>query len=162
VPRRTLTFPVEIIFTVLETGYYTHDRNQDTQLLLSASLVNRSWSPVTPFRHDVIRSQTAFTALHNCTMQNHPMGRAERILSDTRDHLAQRWTQNSLAVFGSSFSRSVSLFPNPTTLDLACYSRWTSTSTHQRDSKPFHILDDEEISILRTGLLILITVILAN
>ena len=44
------------------------------------------------------------------------------------------------------------LFPGPglTTLDLACYSR-PSSSSYQRDSKPFVVLRDEKVSMLRGG-----------
>jgi hypothetical protein len=156
VPRRsTLTFPVEIDFALFETGYCTHDSHQDTQFLLRASLVNRSWSPVAqmfPFRHDVIRSQTPFTAFGSRGMN---LERHARSLSSTLDPEQPRCLRPL------SFARAVSFFPNLTTLDLACYwySHWKSTLTHQRDSKPFHILGDEEISMLRTGPLI---TVLAN
>ena len=34
----------EVIFAILEAGYYTPDLHQDTQFLLSASLLGISWS----------------------------------------------------------------------------------------------------------------------
>jgi len=70
------------------------------------------------------------------------MARSERILNDTWDQLAQRWTQNNLAVRVSGSSPLLNQFPlvfNPT---------WTVT--RQCDSKPFPIVNDEKISILRT------------
>lgn len=153
---RTLTFPVEITFAALETGYCSHDRHHNTQFLLSTS-VNRNWSAVAqrlPFRLDIIRSQTAFTALYNAKLSNGPrrknIERHARSLSATLDPKQPRCLQP----LSESFSRAVSLFPNPTTLDLPFYSRWKSTLMHQRDSKPFHILNDEQISMLRTSPLI--------
>lgn len=117
----TLTFPVEIIFTDLVTGYYTHDRYQDTQLLLSASLVDRSWAPAAPFRHDVIRYPLPIGLY--CPVQRIPS-------NGPRGKNFERHVQSLSATLDPEQPRCLQplsfacLFPNLTTLDLACYSRW--------------------------------------
>jgi hypothetical protein len=139
-------------FPSSKRGCYTPDLHQDTQFLLSASLVNRSWSSpaqILLFRHVVICTPTAFTPLYNAISSNEPRGkhlaRHVRSLSATLD---------AEQLQSLSFARAVSLFPDQTTLDLASFSHSKHAQPFQRDTKPFLILDDEEVSILRTGPLI--------
>lgn len=152
VPRRVLPCPVEIIFAILEAGCHIHDLQQDTQFLLNASLVSRSWSlpaQMLLFRHVIIRSQAAFIALRNATSSNEMRGndlaRHVRSLSVTLDPGQPGCLQTH------SFSYAVSWFPNLKSLDLAFYSSSKATPSYQSDSKPFLFLKDEEISILRSG-----------
>jgi hypothetical protein len=117
--------------------------------LLSASLVNRSWSPFAPFRHGVIRYSLP-NGLY-CPVQRNTIQWAARKEFRATRAITQRNGQQPRCLQPLSFA---CLFPNLTTLDLAYYLRWKATLTHQRDSKSFHILDNEEISMLRTGPLI--------
>jgi hypothetical protein len=46
------------------------------------------------------------------------------------------------------------MFPNLTTLNLTCFSHSKHTQPYQYDNKPFHIPDEGEVSILRSGPLV--------
>ena len=124
-----LSFPVETIFTILEAGYYIYDL---TQVPLTVSLVNRSWSPPVPMllfpsRH-VIRFQGAFTAL-----RNEILPRGKNTVREVRSlNLTLNPEQPRLAVFSPS---SLPLqfrcfnFQVPAMPDLTCHSRSKSTLT---------------------------------
>jgi hypothetical protein len=143
---------VEIIFAVLEEGYHTPDFRQDTQFLLSASLVCRSWrrpAQLLLFQHVVIHSQLAVTTLCNATTLHATHGnepaRYVRSLSAALDP-GQPGCLQPL-----SLCHAVSLFPNLNELDLTCYPLSKSTTTsYQRDSQS-PIFDHEALSTLYSG-----------
>ncbi|KAI0290432.1 hypothetical protein B0F90DRAFT_1825080 [Multifurca ochricompacta] len=157
-PRRAFWFPVEIILVILEAGYYTHDLQQDTQFLLSACLVSRTWllpSQMLLFRHVIIRSQLSFKAFYN-TLSSHA----------TRGHDLARQVRSLKAVLDPeqpgclrprSFVQAVvSLSPNLIEIDLACYplSKPTPSSYQQRQgkqNKQISVFDEEALDKLRSG-----------
>jgi len=130
-------FPIDIIFANLEAGYYTHDSQQDTHFLPIASLVCRSWSR--PAQVLLLRRIASLTS-----------GFCDSISSNRscRKNLACHVQPGCLQL--RSFAHAISLLPGLTILDLACYSR-PSSSSYQHDSKPFVVLRDEKVSILRGG-----------
>lgn len=66
-----------------------------------------------------------------------------------------RFNDNLAASSPRSFAHATSLLPGLTMLDLACYSHPKPTSprpsSHQRNSKPFVALKDEDVSMPRGG-----------
>ena len=101
------------------------------------------------FRHVVIRSQAACAAFFNAISSNGLHGkdfvRHVRSLGVTLDP-EQPGCLQSL-----SFARVAALLPGLTTFGLACYSHSKTMNSYQRDTEPFLILRDEEVSILRAG-----------
>jgi F-box-like len=152
-PRQVHCLPVEIIFAILEAGYYLHDFQQDTRFLLNASLVSRSWrrpAQLLLFQHVVIRSEAAFTALCNATSSNATHG--EVLAGQVRSLSAALDPEQPGCLQPPSLCHAISLFPNLSELDLACYSfSKPQITSYQRDGKSFSIFDDKALSTLCSG-----------
>lgn len=127
---------------------------------MSASLFNISWSPVAQkfqFRHDVTRSQTAFTAL--CSTMSSKAPRGKNLRSITQRNAGPGTTSLSPARLLRPCSFLVSQSDNAR---VGLFLRWKSTLTHRRDNKPTYILDREDISMFNLRTVPLITDLLAN
>jgi hypothetical protein len=79
---------------------------------------------------------------------------AESTLRDTCDHSATLDLEPPSSLQYLSFAHAISSFPGLTTLDFACFSHSKHARPYHRDTKLFHIPDNEELSVLRTGSLI--------
>lgn len=156
--RLTLKFSVGIIFIVFETGYCTqaHDRHQDIDERFSFQH-NLPVAQKFQFRHDVTRSQTAFTALYSTMSSKAPRGKNLR--SITQRNAGPGTTPLSPARLPRPCSFLVSQSDNAR---LGLFLRWKSTLTHRRDNKPSHILYGEDISMFKLRTVPLITDLLAN
>ncbi|KAI0275443.1 hypothetical protein BC834DRAFT_965815 [Gloeopeniophorella convolvens] len=146
--RPPLYLPVEIISSILEAGYHTHDLQQDTKCLLNACLISRGWSLVAQkllFCHVVIRSQKAYASFHAAVYeQKKGLAECVRSLGATLDPAQPGGLRSSF------FAYAVSLCPNLATLDLACYAA-ASRAVRGGLSKDrsYRVLPDEVLATLR-------------
>ena len=101
------------------------------------------------FRHVSIRSQVASNALFNAISSSATHGK--RLARHVRSLGAVLDPQQPGRLHALSFARAVSLFPNLSELDLSFYPPPMPCPLHEREAEPFFPLEDEVLSILRSG-----------
>ena len=101
------------------------------------------------FRHISIRSHVAFSALSNAISSNATRGK--RLARHVRSLSAVLDPQQPGCLHALSFAHAASLFPNLSELDLAFYPPPKLYPLNEREGKPFFALEDEALSILRSG-----------
>jgi hypothetical protein len=101
------------------------------------------------FRHVSIRSHVVFNALFNA-ISSHPT-RGQRLARHVRSLSAVLDPQQPGRLHALSFARAVSLFPNLSELDLTFYPAPKPCQLHEREAEPFLALEDEALSIVRSG-----------
>ncbi|KAI9459663.1 hypothetical protein BJY52DRAFT_1416015 [Lactarius psammicola] len=151
-PCRVLHLPVEIVLAILEAGYYTDDLHQDTRFLLSTALISKGWSLAAQmllFRHVSVHSHVAFNVLFKAISSH--VTRGKRLARHVRSLSAVLDPQQPGRLHALSFAHAVSLFPNLSKLDLTFYPPPKLCPLNERESEPFFALENEALSILRSG-----------
>ena len=101
------------------------------------------------FRHVSIRSHVAFNALFGAISSNATRGK--RLARHVRSLSAVIDPQQPGCLHALSFAHAASLFPNLSELDLAFYPPPKLHPLNEHKSKPFFALEEEALSILRSG-----------
>lgn len=101
------------------------------------------------FRHVSLRSHVAFNALFNAISSN---GSREKHLSRHVQYLSAALDpQQPGHLHALSFAQAVSLFPNLSELNVTFYPLPKPFPSNEREGEPFVALEDESLSILRSG-----------
>ena len=100
------------------------------------------------FRHVSLRSHVAFDALFNAMSSD---ASRRRLARHVRSLSAVFDPQQPGRLHAFSFTQAVSLFPNLSELDLSFYPPPKLFPSNVRKSEPFVVLEDEALSMLRSG-----------
>ncbi|TFK91145.1 hypothetical protein K466DRAFT_483405 [Polyporus arcularius HHB13444] len=154
----SVPIPMEIVMSILEAAFDTHEPASFTGLLKNASLVCKGWSATAQrllFRNVTLTTQTAYIAFQDAVNRATPHG---RLLGDTVVRMKVVLDQNQpYRLSHRSFARAVSLCPNLYELSVALYGEGApgldivgvpDASRMKRSAPSF---DDRTLAVLRAG-----------